>query len=198
MIHTLHGTIAQRMEQLIIVEVNGIGYAVNVANPDMYTIGSQTQLQIYLHWNQEQGPSLYGFAQDLEKRVFEMIIGCSGIGPRIGLALLAAMSPAEFVAAIQEANEKALSSVSGIGAKKAEQIIVALKHKVAKMSAHPELQKTPVHQARHQVNEVLKSLNYSKQEISAAMNHINEEHASAALTFDQLMRQALTYLAKKT
>lgn len=198
MIHTLHGIITQRIEQLIIVEVNGIGYAVNVANPDNYTIGTQANLQIYMHWNQEQGPSLFGFMHDLEKRIFEMIIGCSGIGPRIGLALLAAMSPSEFVAAIQQANEKALSSVNGIGAKKAEQIIVALKHKIAKISLHPELQKAPANQARHQVNEVLKSLNYSKQEINAAMNYLNEEQASAALTFDQLMRQALTYLAKKT
>lgn len=198
MIQTLHGTIAQRIEQLIIIEVNGIGYGVHVAHPDNYTIGTQTHLQIYMHWNQEQGPCLFGFSHDLEKRIFEMIIGCSGIGPRIGLAILGSMSPAEFVAAIQQANEKALSSVNGIGAKKAEQIIVALKHKVAKLNMHPELQQAPANQARHQVNEVLKSLNYSKQEVNAAMNYLNEDQASAALTFDQLMRQALSYLAKKS
>ena len=90
-------------------------------------------MQTYMHWNQDNGPTLYGFNSILEKTVFLLIISCSGIGPKIGLAVLHHLEPATFVQAIIEENIKVLSSISGIGAKKAEQICVALKHKVAKL-----------------------------------------------------------------
>ncbi|MFZ5953776.1 MAG: Holliday junction branch migration protein RuvA [Candidatus Dependentiae bacterium] len=198
MIHTLQGTITHKTEYALTIMTNAIGFAVTVPNPDLYEIGNTVTFHIYFHWNQEQGPSLFGFKTEIEKKLFELIISCSGIGPRIGIALLAAMSPSEFVGAIQKGDESALSSVNGIGTKKAEQIIVALKHKVAKLAFEPDFKRDNSGAARHQVSEVLKSLNYSKTEIHAAMNYLQEPGISEATTFDALMRKALAYLAKKT
>ena len=104
----------------------------------------------------------------------------------------------DFLTAVQTGNEKALSSVSGIGPKKAEQMMVQLKHKVAKLidsgitiTGSPELEQ------RSDIAQVLKSLNYSKPEITAAMQHIQERYAGAHVAFDQLVRHALSFLSKK-
>ena len=152
-----------------------------------------------MHWNQENGPTLYGFNTSLEKTVFLLITSCSGIGPKIAMALLAQLGAAPFLEAVQTANESALSAVSGIGAKKAEQIIVHLKHKVAKLvESGINLGATPLLEERHYIGQVLKSLNYSRQEISAALNYLNDQHPTSTLAFDQLMRQALAFLSKRT
>ena len=59
-------------------------------------------LHTYLHWNQEQGPSIFGFASDIEREVFLLIISCSGIGPKIGLAVLAQIGSQSFIRAVQQ------------------------------------------------------------------------------------------------
>lgn len=197
MIQLLKGSVASKSDNTITLLANSIGFAVQVPHPDTYEIGTPITLTIYMHWNQEQGPSLYGFTSEAEKKIFELIISCSGIGPRIGLAILSAMSPGEFITAIQNGNEAALSSVNGIGSKKAEQIIVSLKHKVAKLALDADFRHETGSSIRHQVAEVLKSLNYSKSEIHAAMNYLQEPGVTDGATFDALMRKALSFLAKK-
>lgn len=198
MISYLSGTIKEIQDNTLTVVISGIGYAVQVTNPGLYAQGTPIELSIYTHWNQEQGPSLFGFNSGLDRTVFLLIISCSGIGPKIGLAALANLSAQGFLEAVQTGNEKALSSISGVGAKKAEQIIVHLKHKVAKLieSGTVTLGSSNLEQWHH-ISEVLKSLNYSKQEISATVNFLTENYGGTSLTFDQLMRHALSFLAKK-
>jgi len=197
MINTLSGLVVAIDEASITLETNQIGFVLGVTNPQNYEIGKQVILYTYLHWNQEHGPSLFGFATEQEKKIFLLIISCSGIGPKIGLALVAQMSPSAFIAAINQGNQTALSAVNGIGAKKAEQIIVQLKHKIAKLVLSREFEQVSTQPQRYQITEVLKSLNYSKNEIGAAMNYLNEHCPDISLPFDQLMRTALSFLAKK-
>ncbi len=153
-----------------------------------------------MHWNQEQGPSLFGFLSELEKTVFLLIISCSGIGPKIALAALGELTPAQFLQAIQEGNTKALSSVSGIGAKKAEQMILNLKDKVTKLIQTQGIigtsDETNALAQWSNVTQVLQSLNYSKGEIEAAMRYIGKECAGRSLPFDELLRKALSFLSK--
>ena len=118
MIATLSGIITVISEQYIVVEQAGIGFELYVPTAGTFSLQQQITLQTYLHWNQESGPTLYGFNSTLEKVTFLLIISCSGIGPKIGLAILNQMEPAIFLQAILEENIKTLSSISGIGAKK--------------------------------------------------------------------------------
>ena len=149
-------------------------------------------LLVHMHWNQENGPALFGFSTILEKNVFLMITSCSGLGPKLAMAVLAQLGAAEFLEAVQSANEDALSDVSGIGAKKAEQIIVQLKHKVAKLiESGIHLGASTTLEKRHEISQVLKSLNYSRPEIAAAMNYLNENYPGTQVAFDQLVRHAL-------
>lgn len=198
MISTLSGTITAFQPGLVVVETNNIGFAVSIPMSLAYTINSQAKLYMYMHWSQEQGPTLYGFQTELDKQVFVLIISCSGIGPKLGLAALSHMSAASFIRVVQQGDCGALSSVNGIGEKKAEQIIVQLKHKVEKLiKAGLVLDEHEDISDIHNVTQVLTSLNYSRTEISSALGWLQEQNKGAAVSFDKMVRQALSFLAKK-
>jgi len=199
MINTISGTIQEVIDGQITIDVGGIGLGLQVPQATPFMVGQKVNLLVHMHWNQENGPSLFGFNTALEKTVFLMITSCSGLGPKLAMAVLAQLGASEFLEAVQTGNDGALSNVSGIGAKKAEQIIVQLKHKVAKLvESGANLGASSTLHERHNINQVLKSLNYSRQEISAAMNYLNEQYADSTVAFDQLMRHALAFLAKRT
>ncbi len=199
MIATISGIITTCGEQYVIIEQAGIGFELFVANPTIFSLKQQVTLQTYLHWNQENGPTLYGFNSIIEKAVFLLIISCSGIGPKIGLAVLNHMDPTTFVQAIVEENIKVLSSISGIGAKKAEQICVALKHKVAKLlKDQPDLTASSTSlNTWKDLTDTLSSLGYSPAEIKSVTNYLKENAVDATTPFGTILRKALAFLASK-
>ena len=198
MIHMLNGTIQEAGDGYVALEAGSVALLVQVPQSSCFALGQSVKLQTYMHWNQEQGPSLFGFSTLLERSVFQLIISCSGLGPKIGLAILADLGAKSFLEAVHTGNEDALTKVNGIGAKKAEQMIVQLKHKVAKLiDSGVELGEADSLGQWQTVSQVLQSLNYSRGEIAAAIKHVNDQPAAAQLSFDQLMRHALSFLAKK-
>lgn len=198
MINAISGTIKEINENFLTIDVGGIGYGIQVPHTLAFHVEQKINLLVHMHWNQENGPCLFGFQNALEKNVFVMITSCSGLGPKLAMAVLAQLGAAEFLQAVQSANEDALSNVSGIGAKKAEQIIVQLKHKVAKLvESGINLGDSHLLEQRNTISQALKSLNYSRQEISAAMNYLNEHYPNNSVAFDQLMRHALAFLSKR-
>jgi len=199
MIHMITGVIKAQYDQAIMVDIGTLGFLVQVPQNAGLEVGSTVSLHTYLHWNQEQGPSIFGFNTDVEREVFLLIISCTGIGPKIGLAVLAQLGYQAFIRAVQQEDILALSKVSGIGAKKAEQIIVQLKHKVARfIKSGVQLDDEGQSASWNTVTEVLESLSYSRTEISLAMKHLKQEHPNTQLPFDQLMRHALSFLSKKS
>jgi len=199
MIVHIAGTVKMIMDQALVVEMGGIGLQVAVPQESLFQVGATVQLHAYMHWNQENGPSLFGFASELEKAVFLMIIDCSGIGPKIGLAALGSLGAERFIEIIQSGDERGLSKVSGIGPKKAEHMIVHLKHKVGKI-LEKGLKVSSSASITHwqNIQEVLESLNYSRSEISVTMRHLRESTTDNSVPFDGLMRKALSFLAKNT
>ncbi len=198
MINTYSGIVKDISDSILTVENNGMGLAIQVPQVALFAVGQKADLLVHMHWNSENGPSLFGFANALEKNVFLMITSCSGLGPKLAMAVLGQLGASEFLEAVQSANQDALSDVSGIGAKKAEQIIVQLKHKVAKLiESGALLGASATLEKRHEISQVLKSLNYSPQEVRAAMTHINDQYPQNSVAFDQLVRHALAFLAKR-
>lgn len=199
MFNFLTGCVKNAADKTITLEIGGIGFALTVPHTKNVTLGATTTFFTYFHWNQEAGPSLYGFSTELERTVFLLIIDCPKIGPGIGMNILSSLDASRFLEIITAQNEKALSAVNGIGAKKAEQIIVHLKHKVQKLISSGEL--VIQHQENfvywQNVSDVLSSLNYSKQEVSKALHHLTEKYQGQAYPLDQLIRSALAYLSSK-
>jgi Holliday junction DNA helicase RuvA len=199
MISYLSGKIKDVSDKTITLLVNNIGFLIYVPQPSGFSVNSSVELFTYLHWNPENGPSFYGFQTELERKVFLMIIECPKIGPSIALNILSQVGSGEFLNIVNSQNEKALSAVNGIGEKKAEQIIVTLKHKVSKLLASGQIN-IPGDQQQsfvqwQNVNDVLCSLGYTKQETYHALQHLSKKYNGETTSLDQLIRSALTFLS---
>ncbi|MEX0671800.1 MAG: Holliday junction branch migration protein RuvA [Candidatus Babeliales bacterium] len=199
MLSYIRGTIKAVSEKSVVIEIGGIG--VSIAIPDALSLKLNTEIQLsaYMHWNQENGPTLYGFCTELEKNVFTIIIGCSGIGPKIALAVLSTLSAARFLQAVREHDIKALSSVSGIGAKKAEQMLLQLRDKVAQIyeSGVIATEEDGSTMQWKDLSQALGSLNYSRIEVHNALQYLHQTPGTQVMSFDQLLRNALSYLSQK-
>jgi Holliday junction DNA helicase RuvA len=198
MIDIISGTIKKVYEKSITVFVNGLGLHCHTPRPHSLKENNKVELFSYLHWNTEKGPSLYAFCNELERTTFLMIIDCPKIGPGIALNILSQIEAPHFLEIITSQNEAALSAINGIGAKKAEQLVMQLKHKVAKLIASGTVQADAQQDfvQWQNINDVLQSLNYSKQEISGAIKHLGKEYGDQNYPLDKLIRAALSFLSQ--
>lgn len=198
MIAYLTGKVIEKGHQYVILDVQGVGYSVSVVDERAYSLGAPVDLHIYFHWNQDQGPHLYGFQDVSSKAIFTAILSCSGCGPKIGLAVLAHMSPAIFVRAISLGHTHTLSDVSGIGPKKAELMIMQLKDKVAKMAPLGlSTQGSETMLKIKQVQDALAALRYKPSEITASVDYLTKQMHLETATVDELLRKGLSFLAKQ-
>jgi Holliday junction DNA helicase RuvA len=198
MIHGLHCIVQAKRKQAIIVALGPILLELSVADESQFDLNATYSLVTYLHWNQEQGPQLYGFKNEADKAVFLLIIGCSGIGPRIGLAILADLGASVFIRAIQNGDDRILSKVNGIGTKKAEQMIVQLKHKINDfLSSGIAIESLETQIDWQTVSDALRALNYSRTEIAQAIAFVRDKNRDVTPSFDQVLRQTLSFLSKQ-
>lgn len=199
MIDTVQGTVYEIQEKSLGLKIGPICIKYITPRGGIWQIGQEATIFTYLHWHAENGPSLFGFASSLERILFQTIIDCPKIGPSIATNILHQLQPNQLLEIITSQNEKALSSVNGIGAKKAEQLIVELKHKINKLmssgllTTQASTDETFIHW--QQASEVLHSLNYSKQEISKALQTLAKKYSGQPCSLDQLIRSALTELS---
>ena len=202
MITYLKGIVHSTGEKSIILLVNDVGYNLLTPKPEIFPHTTKAELFIYSHWNTDRGTTLYGFASELDKTVFLMIIDCQKIGPSIGLQILSQLDALTFLEVIAAQNSKALSSLHGIGPKKAEGIVLELKNKATKLLASGTISTTSIDgknsgasRALPEVSEALLSLGYSKQEISQTLSFLAQNNG-AGNSFDQLLRMGLSYISK--
>ncbi len=129
MIATLTGTLAERTGDTMVLQTEGgVGYLVTVplgVSERLPPLGTRVTLYTELVVK-EDGWALFGFDQPLERVIFQRLLGASGFGPRLALALLSTLGPERTVLSIQGRDIAALSTVSGIGKKKAERLVVEL------------------------------------------------------------------------
>ena len=133
MIAFLRGRVVDKQPNRVIVDIQGVGYDVHVPLSTFYEIGeegSDVSLRVHTHVR-EDALQLYGFLTELELRLFERLIGISGIGPKLAVAVLSGMDPRDLVTAVQRADVARLTGIPGIGKKTAERIILELKDRLA-------------------------------------------------------------------
>ena len=125
MIARLTGTLARESPNRIVVDVGGVGYDVHVPLSTYYDLGepgSEVALRVHTHVR-EDALALYGFATPLEQELFERLIAISGIGPKLAIAVLSGIDPAELVRAIAAQDVARLTRIPGVGKKTAERIV---------------------------------------------------------------------------
>jgi Holliday junction DNA helicase RuvA len=137
MIARLSGTISEKHPNRLIVDVNGVGYDVLVPLSTFYGLGEAgagVTLRVHTHVR-EDAIALYGFASALEQDLFERLIGINGIGPKLALAVLSGIDPAELVRAIRSQDVARLTRIPGVGKKTAERIGLELKDRLPQTAA---------------------------------------------------------------
>ena len=197
MITYLDGTIAESLPGRLTIDVGGVGYEVLVplsTSDRVPAAGSQARILTHLHVR-EQEQTLYGFSTADERDLFRLLIDrVSGIGPKLGLAVLSGMGVDEFKNAVITGDIPALSKISGLGKKTAERIVLELKDKVGVTAAWEAASGTsPADGPAGAVNDAvlaLISLGYKQAEALKAVKKIADASGGEP-DADELIRQAL-------
>ena len=134
MISRLRGTVAARTAAGVVLDVNGVGYLVAATPRVSARVGEEATVETYLHVR-EDALQLFGFADAAERALFRLLMGVSGIGPKLALAIVSAYGPEQLSRAIAGQDVALLASVSGVGRKTAQRICVDLKDKVGGVGA---------------------------------------------------------------
>jgi Holliday junction DNA helicase RuvA len=195
----LRGRVLEKHPNRVVVDVHGVGYDVAVPLSTFYTLGepgSDVALRIHTHVR-EDALALYGFATTLEQELFERLIGVSGIGPKVALAVLSGIEPLELIRAIERSDLARLTAIPGVGKKTSERIVVELKDRLPR----PQLATVGVADVLGEAPPLRDDL------ISALVNlgyhrPLAEKAVAAALTsvpdggFERTLKQALRELAR--
>ena len=200
MIAFLRGRILDKQPNLIIIDVQGVGYEVHVPLSTYYEVGDpgvDVALRIHTHVR-EDALQLFGFLTVLEEQLFERLISISGIGPKLGVAVLSGIEPAELVSAIQRADVARLTGIPGIGKKTAERIVLELKDRLVNLAAAPAgaaiVDADPGDRLRDDVLSALQNLGYHR---PLAEKAVDATLARAETpTFEQALRGALRELMR--
>ncbi|MFJ4370134.1 Holliday junction branch migration protein RuvA [Streptomyces chartreusis] len=197
MIASLSGPVAALAPDSAVVEVGGIGIAVQ-CTPNTLSglrMGQQTKLATSLVVR-EDSLTLYGFADDDERQTFELLQTASGVGPRLAQAMLAVHSPDALRRAVATADEKSLTAVPGIGKKGAQKLLLELKDRLGEPIGAPAVG-APVSQGwRDQLHAALIGLGYATREADEAVNAVTPQAEAAEGTpqVGQLLKAALQTL----
>jgi holliday junction DNA helicase RuvA len=130
MISRLRGTVAARTSAGLVIDVGGVGYLVAATPRVNARLGEETTVETYLHVR-EDALQLYGFATAEERELFELLLGVSGIGPKVALAIVSGSPPAELRRAIAREDLARFEAIPGIGRKTAQRVVMELKDKLA-------------------------------------------------------------------
>lgn len=131
MIDRITGFVIEKNPAFAVVDVNGIGYQVNITLPTYDTLGSGEKVTLFTHFAvREDAHVLYGFADKHERELFRLLISVSGVGPATGLTILSSLPAQELKNTIASGDVGALKKVKGIGPKSAQRILIDLRDKV--------------------------------------------------------------------
>ena len=200
MIAFLRGTILDKQPNLIIVDVQGVGYEVHVPLSTYYELGDdgvEVALKIYTHVR-DDALQLYGFLTSLEQQLFERLIGISGIGPKLAVAILSGIEPRDLVTAVQRADVARLTGVPGIGRKTAERIVLELKDRLTHLAV-PDVDRVATVAAgdrlRDDLLSALQNLGYHRPLAEKAVE--SALAATSTPTFEQALKAALRELMRQ-
>ena len=194
MIAMLFGTIrALKLDQTVI-DVNGVGYLIQITAKTSAQLSIGRDYQLFTSMVvREDSMTLYGFCENEERELFELVQTVSGIGPKVALAITAAMSIEDLASAVNTKDEHAIAAVPGIGKKGAQRLILELTGKVD--FAHPA-SKTAGFSWRDQLVDALTGLGFARKQAEQAVNEISANRDAkelSSLSPTELLKLALSH-----
>ena len=190
MIAHIIGKITEKFQNLVIVDVHGVGYELTISAHDAETVNVDSETKFYTHHSvRENGEDLYGFTSLAAKKLFEMLISVNGIGPKAAMSILSLSTPEEVRNAIANDDIAFISKASGVGKKSAERVIVDLRDKVGLPSHYGRSEAYQIKAEKPPTDEALDALialGFPLQEATTALADVDP-----TLPVEERVRQAL-------
>lgn len=193
MIGSLHGRLAAKHAPQIVIECAGVGYEVETPMSTFLELPAVGD-DIFLHTHllvREDAQLLYGFASEAERTLFRSVLKISGVGAKMGLAILSAMNEADFRRCVEYEDTATLVKIPGVGKKTAERLIIEMRDKLKQTPAAEGAQRVASEASpKSEAVDALVSLGYKVNEVNKLIGNLDIEGSSAEDIIRQALRQA--------
>lgn len=198
MFYYLMGTVAHMEEGLAVIDCGGVGYGCHTTSTTLSRLKKGETAKLFTYCNiKEDAFDIYGFYTNEELKSFQMLLGVTGVGPKVALSILSYTSPDRLSLAIMTGDEKALTQVQGVGKKMAQRIILELKDKLGSLmteidSSYEAVASVNTGSKAAEAAAALAALGYSASEAGAALKGIDVD----LLPVEEIIRAALKKMMK--
>ena len=176
MIASLRGTVLERGAGRVVLDVGGVGYLLQTTSSAARMSVPGEEVTLVTHLNvREDALTLYGFAESAERSMFELLLGVSGVGPKAALAIMSGYAPDQVRRAIATSDHALFTSISGIGKRTAERVVIDLKDKIGALPAAEEPMPAAPAGGHTAARDALVGLGMSVNEAEAALRDVDEE-----------------------
>lgn len=202
MIARLHGILLEKSPPFLIVDVQGVGYELEASMNTFFRLPETgNPVQLFTHFVvREDAQLLYGFSDQPEQLLFRALIKANGVGPKLALAILSAMTGDELITCLHQENASALTRIPGVGKKTAERLIIELRDRVKNLYPSQTLERpsddlsagllTSSHTHREEAESALIALGYKPAQASKAVAQA-EQALTGEISSEALIRSAL-------
>jgi len=194
----LNGRIAEVGSGVVVIDVGGVGFSCNASLQTLSRVEIGREAKLYTYLNvREDALELFGFCDRDELEMFRLLISISGVGPRVALSILSAVTPSELVLALTTGDDKPILAANGVGKKLAGRIILELRDKVAKSSIDVKdigvsVTSVTASASQNEASEALLALGYGRDEISHALADVDV----SAMNTEDIIKLALARLMR--
>ena len=188
MIASLNGVVAEVMPAAVVLEVGGVGYLVYAPAPVLAGLAVGQAVRLVTHLAvREDALTLYGFRTADQRECFQTLLGVTGVGPKLAVAVLSVLDPDQLRRAVATGDLDALTSVPGVGKRGAQRMLLELRDRLAVVAMEPSVPSVAVAEVRA----ALTGLGYTPAELRGVI----EEVATPGATVEEMVRAALKMLA---
>ena len=194
----IKGSLEQKSNNYVVIDVGGIGYKIFMATKAIEALGEIGEVvKVHTHYYvREDNISLYGFNTNEELRMFELLLQVSGIGAKSAIAMLSEISPSSFALAVISDDISQLVKIPGIGKKTAARIVLELKDKLKTEEAITKAEEVKLsitnEEETNEAIAALQVLGYTKREIEKALENVDTKN----LQLEEIIKQGLKNLAR--
>ena len=193
MITQIEGKLVEKHPTHVVVNCNGLGYEVHISLHTFSQLHDEEYIKLHTHFHvREDVQMLYGFKDTVERDIFRLLIGVSGIGTSTARTMLSSLPPDEIHAAIAGEDVATIQSIKGIGAKTAQRVIIDLKDKVKALPAGAKIQTVSNNTFKEEALSALEVLGYPRRSAEKVIDNLVQSAPESSV--EELIRKALNKL----
>ena len=193
MITQIIGRLVEKTPTQVVIDCNGVGYAVNISLHTFSQINDNENIKLYTHLQvREDSHTLFGFNTTIERSVFLLLISVSGIGSSTARMMLASLEPLQIQRAIISEDLNTIKSIKGIGLKTAQRVLIELKDKMLNLQVEGEIQNFGNNTIKDEALSALEVLGYTRKQSERILDSIIQSAPESSV--EELIKEALNKL----